>query len=86
MVKLFVGIAAGFLLGTAGIVAIQAAPAPGFRTDRFVQMIERKISGSSHIQITPGVIVTDPDCGCTVKYLGTKIVGHVYWVGIDKLD
>ena len=74
IVKLAAAGAAGLILGTAGMVAAQVrvAAGGGFRTDRFVQMIERKISGSSHIQITPGVTVTDPDCGCTVKAAGAK--------------
>lgn len=63
-----------------------ATAAYGFRTDPFVRMIERKLSGDTHVQIGPGTTVTSSECGCTIKYLGTKISGHVYEVYLDKLD
>jgi hypothetical protein len=63
-----------------------AHAAVGYSTDSFVRMIERKLSGDAHIQIGPGTTVTSPECGCSVKYLGTKINGHVYAVYLDKLD
>ena len=57
-----------------------------YRGDAFVRYIESRIVGSAHVQITPGITMTDPGCGCTVRYLGTKVTGHIYAVYFDKLD
>ena len=90
MVKILIGVIVGLLLGTTGMIAIQAAPVPGFRTDPFVRMIEAQFAQNTHMPVEPGASAVLPNCGrgygCSVKYIGAKIDGHVYWFGIDKLD
>ena len=34
----------------------------------------------------PGMTRVLPECGCTVKYVGTKVVGTDYFVHFKKLD
>ena len=46
----------------------------------FVQMIERREG------MFPGQTKVWPDCGCTVRYVGTTVHGNRYTVTIDKLD
>jgi hypothetical protein len=74
-------VAAGLVVWLSG-----AHASTGFRTDPFVHLIESQISGASHVAIGPGTTVTIPQCQCSVKYLGTKIEGHLYMVYLDKLD
>lgn len=57
-----------------------ASAETSFRTDSFVKMIEQQYG------MFPGQTRVLPQCGCTVKLLGTKISGHVYTVYLDKLD
>ena len=78
-------IVAATIILLAGMI-VYANAATGVRTDPFVRMIERRLSGDAHMNIGPGVMVSSPECGCTIKYLGTKIEGHVYAVYLDKMD
>ena len=61
-----------------------------FRTDSFVRVIERQVGGDMHRPVVPGTTGPIPDCGdgigCTIKYVGAKREGHVYWFGLQKLD
>ena len=59
---------------------VYANAATGFRTDPLVQTIEQQQG------MLPGSTKVIPQCGCTVRYLGTKIEGHIYEVYLDKLD
>ena len=80
---------ATFVLGALFVISADISHAvarAGFQTDQFVRMIERRLSGDAHMNIGPGVMVSSPECGCTIKYLGTKIEGHVYAVYLDKMD
>lgn len=61
----------------------QATPSmakPVFRSDAFTRMVERNIG------MAPGTMKTMPECGCTIRYNGTRINGGHYDVSIDKLD
>lgn len=51
-----------------------------FRTDSLVRILEQQQG------MYPGSTKVLPQCNCTIKYLGTKIDGHVYEVFLDKLD
>ena len=82
MSRLAIGMAIGVALG----IANDAYAVASHLSDSFVRLLEMKLSGSSHLQITPGVTVTLIECGCTVRYTGVKITGHHYDIGIDKLD
>jgi hypothetical protein len=79
---------AGLILALAGwIVYVSSANAASvFRTDPFVRLIERTITGNTGLSIGPGTKITLTQCQCTVEYLGTKIQGHTYMVYLDKLD
>ncbi len=69
-----------FVLGFAlagSFLAIQKAYS-GY--DHFVNMMERKF------QVYPGQTRVWPECGCTVRYVGTTAHGSRYTVTIDKLD
>lgn len=72
----------GLILIAAGwLVYLSSARAEsGFRTDPLVKIIEQEQG------LSPGGTRILPECGCTVRYLGTKIQGHVYMVYLDKLD
>ena len=78
-------LAAGATVAFAWMI-VYAQASSGFRTDKFVRMIESQIAGNAHVSIGPGTTVTLMQCQCSVKYLGTKIDGHVYEVYLDKLD
>ena len=78
-------VAAGAIVALVGLI-VYASAADVYRTDAFVRMIERHISASTHVEITPGIEVTNPECQCTVRYDGTRIDGHHYSVEFDKLD
>lgn len=72
-----------FLLGmVCGVVS----PVAAHTHDRIVAMLEAKLSGLAHIEIYPGVLLTLVDCQCTIRYDGTKVTGHHYDVGFDRLD
>lgn len=83
---LYAAISAIFAVAALFLYLNSARASPGFRTDQFVRMIESRITGSTHLSIGPGVVLVVPQCQCSVKYLGTKIQGHVYAVYIEKLD
>jgi hypothetical protein len=53
-----------------------SAPAP----DSLISLME------SHLQVTPGQTRVLPDCGCTVRYVGTFVHGQRYSVVFDRLD
>ncbi len=72
-------VVAAVIILLAGMM-VYANAASGFGTDAFVRMIEQRQG------MYPGGTKVLPDCGCTIKYLGTKIEGHVYAVYLDKLD
>ena len=79
----------GFWIGALFVISADISHAvarAGFQTDQFVRMIERRLSGDAHFAVAPGVTVTTPECGCTIRYLGTKIDGHIYAVYLDKMD
>jgi hypothetical protein len=78
-------LAAGATIALAWMI-VYAHAANGFRTDKFVRMIESQIAGNAHVSIGPGTKITLMQCQCTVEYLGTKIQGHTYMVYLDKLD
>ncbi len=46
----------------------------------FVNAMER------HFQVYPGQTRVWPECGCTIRYVGTTVNGHRYSIVIDKLD
>ncbi len=46
----------------------------------FVNAMER------HFQVYPGQTKVWPECGCTIRYVGTTVHGNRYTVTIDKLD
>lgn len=48
--------------------------------DGMVSLLER------HFQIMPGSTRVLPECGCTVRYLGTSVHGRRYTVVLEKLD
>ncbi len=48
--------------------------------DAFVQMMEQRQG------MTRGQTKVVPECGCTIRYLGTRINGRRYEVIIEKLD
>jgi hypothetical protein len=68
--------ALGFALA-GSFMAIQKAYS---REGGFVAFME------AHFHVQPGVTKVWPDCGCTVRYVGTSVHGNRYSVTIDKLD
>ncbi len=46
----------------------------------FVNAMER------HFQVYPGQTKVWPECGCTIRYVGTTVHGNRYTITIDKLD
>jgi hypothetical protein len=66
------------------IVAFRYAYSAG--GDRFVQMIERRVGNDIGVAIYPGATKVWPDCGCTVRYVGTFVRGGRYTIVLDKLD
>ena len=72
----------GFCLGAifAMMSSGHAMTAHHFSTDGFVRFFER------HENIVPGAMRVLPDCGCTILYKGTEVMGNHYKVFIDKLD
>jgi hypothetical protein len=40
----------------------------------------------ARLQVIPGQTRVLPDCGCTVRYIGTFVHGQRYSVVFDKLD
>ncbi len=46
----------------------------------FVSMMERKF------QVYPGQTKVWPECGCTVRYVGTSVHGNRYTIVLEKLD
>jgi hypothetical protein len=69
--------ALGFALA-GSVMAIQKAYS-GY-DHPFISLMER------HFQVFPGQTKVWPDCGCTVRYVGTTVHGRRYTVIIDKLD
>lgn len=53
---------------------------PLYANDGMVGMLER------HFQVVPGATRVLPECGCTVRYLGTTVHGRRYTVTIERLD
>ena len=53
--------------------------AEGATYDPVVGMLERHYGG-------PGTAHVLPDCGCTVRYMGTSVHGRRYTVTLDRLD
>ncbi len=49
-------------------------------TNSFIQMLERREG------VAPGQTKVIPECGCTVRYLGTRVHGRIYTVELEKLD
>ena len=47
--------------------------------DPVVGTLERHYGG-------PGSVHVLPDCGCTVRYMGTSVHGRRYTVTLDRLD
>ena len=60
------------------IVAFRYAYSAG--GDAFVRMLEAREG------MYPGRTRVIPECGCTVRYLGTRVNGRVYSVELEKLD
>ena len=77
---------AAALAASALTLAATASAATRFSSDPFVRMIERKLSGSAHLEIGPGTTVTLVECSCTVRYDGTSVHGSHYEIHLDKLD
>ena len=48
--------------------------------DRFVALLEQRFA------MQPGSTRVLPECGCTIRYLGTNANGRHYNVRIDRLD
>jgi hypothetical protein len=48
-------------------------------SDSFVQMLEARYGA-------PGTTRVLPECGCTVRYLGTTVRGRDYDVHVRRLD
>lgn len=48
--------------------------------DGFVSMLEQRFA------MRPGNTKVLPECGCTIRYLGTSVRGRHYDVRIDRLD
>ncbi len=46
----------------------------------FISAMER------HFQVYPGQTKVWPECGCTIRYVGTAAHGNRYMITIDKLD
>jgi hypothetical protein len=68
----------GALLAAAVIIlgiTIHAA----LSSDSFVQMLEARYGA-------PGTTRVLPECGCTVRYLGTTVRGRDYDVHVRRLD
>ncbi len=70
-----------FLLGFAlagSFLAIQKAHSD--YAHPLVSMLERKF------QVYPGQTRVWPECGCTIRYVGTTVRGGRYNIVFDKLD
>lgn len=50
------------------------------QTPSLVQTIEMRVG------VLPGQTKVIPECGCTVRYLGTKVRGRTYTITLQKLD
>lgn len=50
------------------------------RADAFIRTLEASQG------IAPGSTRVLPQCGCTIRYVGTSVSGNHYTVHIDKLD
>ncbi len=62
------------------IIVMAVAVAYGGYDHPFVNAMER------HFQVYPGQTKVWPECGCTIRYVGTTVHGNRYTVTIDKLD
>jgi len=64
------------------VLALQASARQhgAYIEDQFVRLIEAREG------IVPGQARVIPDCGCTVRYVGTQVIGNRYKVVFDKLD
>lgn len=58
----------------------------GPTSDAFVRLMEHRFSAMAHVNVVPGSMILDLDCGCTVKYVGTRVNGIHYHIDLDKLD
>ena len=54
--------------------------------DAFVVLLEQQLSVALQHPVHPGTTVTSPFCGCTAKYVGTKVNGRMYDIRIERLD
>ena len=87
MVKLFIGIVIGFMMGSTGMVVTQALSAPTCgdlkpQTDTFVRWAENQAQW--HL----GDVKVDPRMSPPIEaqYCGTKIMGRLYAVYIRRIS
>lgn len=67
------------LLAAAAILTMALSNAMG-ETGNLVSILQMRF------QVSPGSTRVLPECGCTVRYLGTKVRGNLYTIQIQKLD